>query len=70
MGAVPTPATWLEVLKTGFQRQRIVAAEYHTLLTPVTPLFNTSPPTWRQQRLLHAMTPALARSSGAVTFVH
>jgi len=53
---VPTPATCLEVLKTGFQRQRIAAAEYLTLLTPGTPLFNTAAPTRRQQRLLAAMT--------------
>ena len=45
MGDVPTPATCLEVLKTGFQRQRIAAAEYLTLLTPGTPLFNTAAPT-------------------------
>ncbi len=56
MGAVPTPATCLEVLKTGFQRQRIAAAEYLTLLTPGTPLFNTAAPTPRQHRLLAAMT--------------
>ena len=56
MGAVPTPATCLEVLKTGFQRQRIAAAEYLTLLTPGTLLFNTAAPTRRQQRLLAAMT--------------
>jgi uncharacterized protein (TIGR02270 family) len=56
MGAVPTPATCLEVLQTGFQRQRIAAAEYLTLLTPGTLLFNTAAPTRRQQRLLAAMT--------------
>lgn len=52
MGDVPTPAKCLEVLKTGCQRQRIAAAEYRTLLTPGTPLFNTAAPSWRQQRLL------------------
>ena len=52
MGTVPTPASCLEVLKTGFQRQRIAAAEYLTLLTPGTLLFNTAAPTRRQQRLL------------------
>jgi uncharacterized protein (TIGR02270 family) len=56
MGAAPTPANCLDVLKTGFQRQRIAAAEHLTLLTPGTPLFNISAPTWRQQRLLQAMT--------------
>lgn len=52
MGAVPTPASCLEVLKTGFQRQRSAAAEYLALLTPGTLLFNTAAPTRRQQRLL------------------
>ena len=56
MGAVPTPQSCLEVLKTGFQRQRIAAAEYLTLLTPGTPLFNVAAPAWRQGRLLAAMT--------------
>jgi len=40
------------VLKSGFQRQRIAAAEYRTLLTPGTTLFNVAAPSWRQQRLL------------------
>ena len=52
MGAVPAPASCREALKTGFQRQRIAAADYLTLLTPGTPLFNTAAPTRRQQRLL------------------
>jgi uncharacterized protein (TIGR02270 family) len=52
MGDEPTPQKCLEVLKTGFQRQRIAAAEYRTLLTPGTPLFNVAAPSWRQQRLL------------------
>jgi hypothetical protein len=43
-------------LKTGFQRQRIAAAEYLTLLAPGTPLFNTAAPAWRQQRLLAKMS--------------
>jgi uncharacterized protein (TIGR02270 family) len=52
MGA---PVTWehcVEVLKTGYQRQRILAAHYLCLLRPGTPLFNTSAPAWRQQRSL------------------
>jgi uncharacterized protein (TIGR02270 family) len=52
MGA---PVTWehcVEVLKTGYQRQRILAAHYLCLLRPGTPLFNTSAPAWRQQRWL------------------
>ena len=52
MGDEPTPARCLDVLKTGFQRQRIAAAEYRTLLMPGAPLFNTAAPSWRQQRLL------------------
>lgn len=56
MGEVPTPASCLEVLKTGFQRQRIAAAEYLSLFAPGTPLFNTAAPTWRQRRLLANMT--------------
>jgi hypothetical protein len=43
------------VLKTGHQRQRILAAHYLCLLNPGTPLFNTSAPAWRQQRLLAQM---------------
>jgi uncharacterized protein (TIGR02270 family) len=56
MGEVPSPAKCLDVLKTGFQRQRIAAAEYLTLLAPGTPLFNTAAPAWRQQRLLAKMS--------------
>ncbi len=55
VGAPPTPAHCLSVLKTGFQRQRIAAAQYLSLLTPGTPLFNTAAPAWRQQRLLAQM---------------
>ncbi len=42
----------VRVLKEGFQRQRIAAAEYLCLLQPGTLLFNTAAPAWRQQRLL------------------
>lgn len=53
MGEVPTPAHCVAVLKTtGFQRQRMAAAEHLCVLTPGTPLFNTAAPTRRQQRLL------------------
>jgi uncharacterized protein (TIGR02270 family) len=55
MGEQPSPAHCLVVLKTGFQRQRIAAAEYLCLLTPGTPLFNCAAPAWRQQRWLAAM---------------
>lgn len=56
MGA---PVTWehcVEVLRHGYQRQRILAAHYLCLLRPGTPLFNTSAPAWRQQALLAKMS--------------
>jgi uncharacterized protein (TIGR02270 family) len=40
------------VLRDGYQRQRVAAALYLSLLQPGTPLFPTSAPAWRQQRLL------------------
>jgi uncharacterized protein (TIGR02270 family) len=55
MGAPVTTAHCRDVLKRGYQRQRIVAANYLCLLEPGTPLFNTSAPAWRQQRLLAKM---------------
>ena len=51
-GELPTPAHCLQVLATGYQRQRLAAAEHLSLLTPGTPLFNVAAPAWRQQRLL------------------
>jgi uncharacterized protein (TIGR02270 family) len=55
MGAPVTREHCIDVLKTGYQRQRILAAHYLCLLDPGTPLFNTSAPAWRQQKLLAAM---------------
>lgn len=55
MGAPVTREHCIEVLKTGYQRQRILAAHYLCLLDPGTPLFNTSAPAWRQQRWLAKM---------------
>ena len=52
MGAPVTRAHCIDVLKNGYQRQRILAAHYLCLLDPGTLLFNTSAPAWRQQRLL------------------
>ena len=52
MGEPPSPAHCLNVLGSGFQRQRHAAAEHLSLLRPGTPLFNTAAPTWRQKRLL------------------
>jgi len=40
------------VLRTGYQRQRIAAALYLSLLNPGTPLFEWRAPARRQQRLL------------------
>ena len=45
----------LKVLKEGFQRQRITAALYLSLLNPGTPLFEWRAPARRQQRLLAEM---------------
>jgi uncharacterized protein (TIGR02270 family) len=55
MGAPVTREHCIEVLMNGYQRQRILAAHYLCLLEPGTPLFNTSAPAWRQQRLLADM---------------
>jgi uncharacterized protein (TIGR02270 family) len=55
MGAPVTHAHCIDVLKNGYQRQRILAAHYLCLLDPGTPLFNTSAPAWRQQKLLAQM---------------
>jgi len=43
------------VLREGYQRQRIAAALYLSMLQPGTPLFPTSAPAWRQQRWLAQM---------------
>lgn len=55
MGEPPSRAHCLQVLKEGYQRQRMAAAEYLCLLDPGTPLFNTRAPAWRQQRWLAEM---------------
>jgi uncharacterized protein (TIGR02270 family) len=55
MGAPPTREHCIQVLKNGYQRQRIAAAQYLCLLNPGTLLFNTSAPAWRQKRLLDRM---------------
>ena len=52
MGAPPSPAHCRAVLGSGFQRQRIAAAEQLCLQQPGSPLFNTAAPAWRQQREL------------------
>ena len=55
LGEPPTPAHCMSVLKIGYQRQRIAAAEYRCLLRPGTPLFGTAAPAWRQLRTLAGM---------------
>lgn len=55
MGAPPTREHCIDVLKNGFQRQRMAAALHLCLLDPGTPFFNTAAPAWRQQRLLAKM---------------
>ena len=55
MGAAPARAHCLQVLKEGYQRQRMAAAEYLCLIAPGTSLFNTRAPAWRQQRWLAKM---------------
>ena len=55
MGEPPSTAHCISVLKSGFQRQRIAAAEYLSLLRPGTPVFNVAAPARRQQRLLANM---------------
>ena len=52
MGAPVTAAHCVRLLKEGYQRQRIAAAQYLCLLQPGTHLFPTSAPAWRQQRWL------------------
>jgi uncharacterized protein (TIGR02270 family) len=55
MGAPVTSEHCIHVLKEGYQRQRIAAAQYLCLLQPGTQLFPTSAPAWRQQRWLSKM---------------
>jgi len=54
-GKAVTREHCIDVLKNGYQRQRILAAHYLCLLEPGTPLFNTSAPAWRQQKQLAQM---------------
>ena len=54
--AAPSWEHCLQVLKDGYQRQRVAAAHYLCLLRPGTPLFNCAAPAWRQKRLLERMS--------------
>jgi uncharacterized protein (TIGR02270 family) len=56
MGAPPSRAHCIDVLKNGYQRQRIAAAYHICLLNPGTPLFEWRAPAWRQQRELAQMS--------------
>jgi uncharacterized protein (TIGR02270 family) len=56
IGAPVTRAHCIDVLKNGYQRQRISAALYLTVMSPGTPLFDTSAPAWRQGRQLAGLT--------------
>lgn len=55
VGAPPSPAQAVAVLRIGTQRQRIAAAQWRSLLAPGTMLFQTAAPAWRQQRWLAAL---------------
>ena len=55
MGAPVTREHCIHVLKEGYQRQRIAAALYLSLLQPGTPLFEWRAPAWRLQRWLSKM---------------
>jgi uncharacterized protein (TIGR02270 family) len=52
MGAPQTRNHCIEVLKSGGQRQRMLAAQHLCLLDPGSGVFNTNAPGWRQRRLL------------------
>lgn len=52
MGATVSVAHCMQVLKDGFQRQRIAAAEHCCLAQPGTRRFPCDAPAWRQQRWL------------------
>lgn len=56
VGAPPGWEHCLQVLRDGYQRQRLAAAQYLCLLRPGTPLFNCAAPAWRQKRLLGRMS--------------
>ena len=52
VGATLTRGHCIDVLKNGYQRQRIAAAYHLSLLDPGTPLFEWRAPAWRQQQEL------------------
>lgn len=56
MGAPVSRERCIEVLRNGYQRQRIVAAIHLGLLTPGTPLFEWRAPAWRQAQAMARLT--------------
>jgi uncharacterized protein (TIGR02270 family) len=52
VGAPPSLSHCRAVLRSGYQRQRMAAAEHLCILQPGMKLFNTAAPAWRQQRWL------------------
>jgi uncharacterized protein (TIGR02270 family) len=55
MGHPVSPEGCTNVLREGFQRQRVAAALHLCLLEPRAPLFATSAPAWRQRRWLDSV---------------
>ena len=55
-GEPSSRAHCIHVLKEGYQRERIAAAQYLCLLNPGTQLFNTAAPARRQKALLETLT--------------
>lgn len=54
MGALPSKAQYVDVLRNGAQRQRAAAAMQMRLADPRGVLFNCAAPAWRQKRALQA----------------
>jgi len=65
VGAAPSIRHCLHVLRHGYQRQRIMAAEYLCLLRPGSKLFPVAAPAWRQQRWLAEEEAALSAAHSA-----
>ena len=55
VGGLVTREHCIEVLRTGYQRQRILAAHHLCLLEPGSVLFEWRAPAWRQARALAAL---------------
>jgi len=65
VGDAPSIRHCLHVLRHGYQRQRIMAAEYLCLLRPGSKLFPVAAPAWRQQRWLAEEEAALSAAHSA-----